>query len=977
MLALLLVLSPLLTPGADSFLSPQQSLRAMKLPEGFRVELVAAEPTLIKPIALTTDERGRLWVVESHSYPKWIRDGKPGKDRILILTPQKDGTYSCSVFLDNGTNLSGIAVGYGGVWLCASPHLLYVPIKEDKPAGPAQVLLDGWSLDAKHNVFNSLTWGPDGWLYGCNGITATSYVGKPGTPQRQRVAMNCGVWRYHPQRHVFEAVAWGTTNPWGLDFNSHGEMFITNCVIKHVFHVVPGAHFVRMYGQDLKPHRYTLIPSIAEHLHWAGGNWTSSRGGKGEHDKAGGGHAHAGAMFYLGGKWPARYHDQLFMCNIHGNRLNQDRIERKGSGYVAKRAPDFLLANDEWFRGLIVTASPDGHMYVVDWHDTGECHNYDKTHPSGRIYKVVYGEQPFEAVDLRRCSDAELVAALAQPNEWMARQAARLLRERHVAGALHKDTLPRLRQLAHHENTRYALRGLWLLRTWEPLDSVAKALEAIAASSDPVRRRWQVRLSFDTPQQPLRPEDRTRLVELVRSEKDAAVRLAYASALQRLAVFDRLPVALALIQHRGDADDPYLPAMLWYGIEPLAVAQSEAVAAKLPQFGLPLVRQHLARRLASRVDESANVLDLLTRSLLSSDDPAVQRDILTGMGEALAGRSKRPAPRDWTRVYERLSGSNHTEVRRRVLQLSLLFGIETVKPDLTRLVRDTKASVAERTFALETLLDTSEDGMQALVVELLEDKNLSRAAIRALARLNDPATPKRLLQRYARLSPEAREDVISTLTSRPAYALALLEAIEAKAVPRGDVSAFWARQMAALNDATVKKRLEAVWGTLRPPAQERVALLNKYKALAIKEGDRSQGRLLYQRTCAACHKMFGEGGTIGPELTGSQRRNPEYILTKVLDPNASVPREHQTTLIRTTRGRVLTGVIRNDDGKVLLVQTPTEQVRVRVSDIESREPQKTSLMPENQLQGWSDAQVRDLLAYLAGEDQPPLPPEKK
>ena len=114
-------------------------------------------------------------------------------------------------------------------------------------------------------------------------------------------------------------------------------MFITNCVIKHIFHVVPGAHFVRMYGQDLNPHCYGLIESCADHIHWAGGDWTSSRGGKGAHSAAGGGHAHAGACVYLGDTWPAEYRNRVFMCNLHGNRLNQNVLKRSGSGYVASR----------------------------------------------------------------------------------------------------------------------------------------------------------------------------------------------------------------------------------------------------------------------------------------------------------------------------------------------------------------------------------------------------------------------------------------------------------------------------------------------------------------------------------------------------------------------------------------------------------------------------------------------------------------
>src|SRR4051794_23836658 len=155
-LAAVFALSFLLPAAAEEpFLSPTRSAERMKLPEGFRVQLVAGEPTLKKPIAMTTDERGRLWVVESHTYPHWITDDRPGKDRILILEPTRAGEWSCKVFLDNGTNLSGIAVGSGGVWLCGVPNLLFTPVNpgEDRPAGKPQVLLDGWNLKTKHNVF--------------------------------------------------------------------------------------------------------------------------------------------------------------------------------------------------------------------------------------------------------------------------------------------------------------------------------------------------------------------------------------------------------------------------------------------------------------------------------------------------------------------------------------------------------------------------------------------------------------------------------------------------------------------------------------------------------------------------------------------------------------------------------------------------------------------------------------------------------
>ena len=372
----------------------------MTLPEGFTVTLFAAEPDVVQPIAFTIDPRGRLWVVENYSYPIWL-GGPQGKDRILIFEDADgDGRFDRrTVFYDKGTNFTGIELGFGGVWVCATPNLIFIPDRDgdDKPDGPPSVVLDGWSTKAQHNMFNALKWGPDGWLWGCNGIMATSYVGQPGTPDEKRMPINCGVWRYHPTRQVFETVAHGTTNPWGLDFDDHGEAFITNCVIPHLFHVVPGAHFQRMFGQDFNPNLYGLIETCADHIHWAGGRWQDSREGAGhaKHSEAGGGHAHVGAMIYLGDNWPEKYRDSVFTCNIHGHRVNHDRLERKGSGYVAHHERDFLMANDTWFRGLELKYGPDGGVYLTDWSDTGECHETDDDNAhreNGRIYKISSGE---------------------------------------------------------------------------------------------------------------------------------------------------------------------------------------------------------------------------------------------------------------------------------------------------------------------------------------------------------------------------------------------------------------------------------------------------------------------------------------------------------------------------------------------------------------------------------------------------------
>ncbi len=581
--------------------SPPDAVKRMTLPAGFRVHLVAGEPTLVKPIAMTTDARGRLWVVESHSYPHWLPIGKTGTDRILILEPDGKGGYSCKVFWDKGTNLSGIALGFGGVYLCAIPNLLFLPLQPgtDKPAGPPRVLLDGWSMKAQHNVFNCLTWGPDGWLYGCNGILSNSRVGKPGTPKEKRIPIDCGVWRYHPTRHVFEAFAHGTTNPWGLDFDDYGEMFITNCVIKHIFHVIPGAHFVRMFGQDLNPNCYGLMESCADHIHWAGGDWTTSRGGKGAHDAAGGGHAHAGALVYLGGAWPKEYRNHVLMCNIHGNRLNQDVLERSGSGYVSKRAPDFLFAHDEWFRGLCLQAAANGGVFVADWHDTGECHNHDKTHPSGRIYKVDYQTPATVHPDLDKASDDDLLRAQLSVNDWWVRQARQVLQERAHAGKLAGRVKEQLwRMVGEQKDDTRKLRALWALYAIGGTDE--KKLLSLLDSEYETIRGWAVRLLVDAgvPSK----EAVAKLTAQAGKEKSARVRLALASALQKLTAVRPWALAEALSAHGEDAEDANLPLMLWYGVEELVPTDATKATELLVKAKIPLVRRYIARRIAALAD---------------------------------------------------------------------------------------------------------------------------------------------------------------------------------------------------------------------------------------------------------------------------------------------------------------------------------------------------------------------------------------
>ena len=584
----------------DAPLPPDVAARRIRVPEGFKVSLFAGEPAVAQPIAMALDDRGRLWVAEFYSYPKWQSEGN---DRIVILEDTDgDGQYDRrKIFWDKGNYLSGLEIGFGGVWVCCAPHLLFIPDKDgnDVPDGEPIVCLDGWSHAGSHTVLNSLIWGPDGWLYGCNGNANHSVVGRPGTPKEDRKQLNCGIWRYHPVRGVFEVVAHGTANPWGLDFNDYGEGFFTNCVIGHLWHLIPGGHYRRIFGRQYYPHTYELLDACSDHYHFAGKDWKFSRGDEGKevHKDAGGGNAHAGAMVYLGDNWPDRYRNSMFICNLHGNRVNCDRLERKGSGYAGRHGKDFLMAADPWFRGIAAKYGPDGGVFISDWTDLGECHDRDGVHRrSGRIYKITFGEPNRTKTDLSRLSNGQLVGLQLHRNDWFVRQSRRILQERAAAG---EDMSQASRKLLgifeEQQDVTRKLRAMWALHTMDALEE--KWLIGQLDSESEYIRSWAVRLLCEKPEPPEKAVEKFAL--LAAADTSPLVRLYLAAALQRIPLEQRWDIAAGLVARAEDDADQNLPLMIWYGIEP-AVASSQKMALQLAEKSkISKLRRFIARRTAS------------------------------------------------------------------------------------------------------------------------------------------------------------------------------------------------------------------------------------------------------------------------------------------------------------------------------------------------------------------------------------------
>jgi putative membrane-bound dehydrogenase-like protein len=950
-------------------LPPQKAAAVMTVPEDFTVKLFAGEPDVRQPIAMCLDDRGRVWVAEAYSYPV-RRPDREARDRIVIFEDTDgDGHFDKrTVFLEGLNLVSGLEVGFGGVWIGAAPYFMFVPVHEgeDHPAGPPQVLLDGWAYQDTHETLNTFTWGPDGWLYGCHGVFTHSLVGKPGTPPDKRTPLNAAVWRYHPTRHIFEIFAEGTSNPWGLDFDDRGQAFCEACVIPHCFHVIQGARYLRQAGTHFNPYTFADIDTIADHLHWRGLNQWVAVGHSGS---LGGGHAHCGLMVYLGGAWPDRYRGQLFMGNIHGHRINMDLLRPTGSGFVASHGKDFLLANDAWARFINMRCGPDGNVYLIDWYDQHACHTGDVNawdRSNGRIYKICYRGTKPAAVDLRKLPDGELVQQQLHPNDWYVRHARRILQERGGSPAVH-EALEKI-AFGHPDETR-RLRGLWALHVTRGL--TPQRINRGLADPGAHMRAWTIQLALEGGKGPAELLDR--FAVMAREDPSPVVRLYLASGLQRLALDQRWDILRGLLTHAEDSGDHNLPLMYWYAAEPLGGAEPRRALELALASKVPPVLGFMSRRIAApgTREAVAPVVD----ALAVTEAPNLQRALLRGLQDALAGRPRVEAPPRWADAAARLRRSADAEVRNLARALGVTFGDATSFGELRHLMASRDAPTEARHQALAALLAARDRNLAPLLQELLAETALRGAALRGLAVFDHPRTAAAILNVYGSLTSAEKRDALATLASRPAYGRALMDAIAAGRLAAADVSADLVRQLRNLRDAELDRRIGEVWGVVRTSPAERLQTIARYRRMltsAVPAADVGMGRAVFAKTCAQCHTLFGTGGKVGPDITGSNRANLDYLLENILDPSAVIPKEYAAMVLELKSGRSVTGIVRGETSAALTVMTANETLTIPRGEVESRQPSATSMMPDDLLKPLSDAEVRALVAYLKSPQQVPL-----
>jgi putative heme-binding domain-containing protein len=415
--------------------------------------------------------------------------------------------------------------------------------------------------------------------------------------------------------------------------------------------------------------------------------------------------------------------------------------------------------------------------------------------------------------------------------------------------------------------------------------------------------------------------------------------------------------------------------MSWYALEPLAAADPARALALATTSQAPRALEFTARRMAALGSEDA--IDRLVAAVRDAADDGRRLAILTGVNAALVGQRQVRLPAGWNDLESTLDRSADPRIRGETQTLALAFGSPRAVATARHTLGDASLPAESRRRAMVALLNVQDDALPPLLLGVLDDRRLRATAIRGLASFDDPGTPARLLDLYRVLTASEKRDALLTLASRPPYARALVEALATDRVPVRDVSAEIARQIRLLDQPDVTATLASVWGVARAGSAEARAAMARYVAL-IENVDLprpipARGRQVFRDTCAACHKLFDEGGAIGPDITGSNRPSLDYLLHNILAPNAEIPNAYRTATIELQNGRVIAGIVTAEDASVVIVQTPNERLPIARADITSLARSDVSMMPEGLLTPLSDADVRDLIAYLRSPRQVALP----
>jgi putative heme-binding domain-containing protein len=975
--------------------STQEAISKMKVPEGFAVELVASEPDIVNPIAMAFDDRGRIWITESVEYPR--KPAGVGRDRVKVLedTNANGSARKVTVFAEGLNIPTGVAIGYGGVWVLNSPDLLFLREKDGKEVG-REAVLTGFGRTDTHELPNSLTWGPDGWLYGLNGVFNQSHI---RSNNGKEYKFNCALWRVHPRTREFQIVSEGTSNPYGIAWDTEGSAIVEAChwANDHLFHFVETGHYQRQAG-TFPP--FTIpIGSITDH----------------GHQKT----AYCGIANLDTDAYPPQYRERIVVGNIHGGAINVDRLQRDGATYLAKAEADLFIANDAWCMPVALKVGPDGCLYMLDWYDRYHCSQDAARDPEGvdrlkgRLYRLRYNTTPRAPMfDLVNESDDQLIARLASGNIYFRETAQRILTERlseagraslsappggvgahrpaELRAKLEKlvlaDASPTSDQekVPEHQVRRKArLHALWALIGAGALDPAFHL--KVLAHSDSTYRAWGVRAAGNFGD--VSSAIRERIAALAR-DSSPEVQLQIVIASRKVNDLDALPVLSEVLAHCGH--DKLIPSVAWNNLHPLLETNGarfvSLIGSREPMSpALTALSPRIVGRMLNASTLDAHAVAALVR-LAANQDGECAKECLSAVSAQLAALSDSSVAQLKSALQPELEyllgREKNAPLNFGARLLAARLGIARIDPAEVRAQFSSgEQPDATRLQALDALVAFRDPELLTALPRVWSSGSTRFVArtFAALGRVEDPKLADVILSEYPKLEPELQPLAIDLIMQREQWARKLLDAVLANKLPKGVLNANHLRKILESNDRDALWAVEKAFGRIReernPEREKVVAEMGAYFGEHI--GDPWRGQSVFRNLCAQCHTIYGEGGKLGPDITANGRSSFEQLLSNVFDPSLVIGPAYQVTTVVTKDGRNLTGLIAEDNEQRVVVRMPGEgEESVPRANVKYTRLSKLSMMPEGIEAVLDRKDLTDLFAFLA-LDKPPTDADAK
>ncbi len=970
-------------------LSPKDAATRFQVADDLEWEQVLAEPLITQPVFLNFDERGRMWVVEYRQYPwpaglkmvsrdsvwRAVYDRVPppppnhfkGADRITIHEDSDgDGTFDRhKTFLDGLNIVTSVERGRGGVWVLNPPYLLFYPDanNDDVPDRDPEVRLSGFGLEDTHSVANSLRWGPDGWLYGAQGSTVTANIlvfGSDGKAKNAKPIYSQGqnIWRYHPEKRIYEVFSEGGGNAFGCEIDSQGRTFSGhNGGDTRGFHYLQGAYLQKgfeKHGPLSNPYAFGYFPpmplgSVPRFTH--------------------------NFVIYDHGGLPTRFEGKLIGVEPIQGRLVESQVIPDRSSFRNLDLSRPVTSDDRWFRPVDIKVGPEGAIYVCDWYDQQISHyrNHEGKMDTnnGRIYRLRAKDQsPKSKVqspeDLSKLATTQLVERLTNSNRWVRQTSLRLLADR-----CDPSLIPALSSALHRSSGQLALETLWALNLCGGLTE-AEALKALD-HSDPFVRLWTVRLLGDT--QRVAPEVAGRLATMAAQEPNLEVRNQLAATAKRLPAPQGLAVVRPLALRAEDTEDNRMPLLLWWAIEAQCEDHRDAVLQLYadPSFWRsPLVETHLVERTVRRFAQAGSRRDLLTCARLFELSPLVEnsRRLMAGFEAAYKGRTLSGLPDELVKAMAR-DGVG-----------SAAFALRQGDPQAVRraiqVVPDETAPRAERMEYLGVMSEVKVPGAVPALSKacrgVYKDDALRKAILSAFQNYDDPAIADVILSVYPALGRESLPTAQTLLASRPAWALKFVQSINSKGISWSGfgikpetIPLNIVRKLKQQRSPELQALLERIWPNTGSPTTADMEKKIQQLAGVIRggNGDPYSGRTLFQNTCGNCHKLFSQGAEVGPDLTAYNRTDLESMLLAIVNPSAEIREGFENYSVETKDDRSLSGFLVDQDNQIIVLRgLDNQNVTLARADLLELKPAGMSLMPVGLLDSFNEQQTRDLFAYL-------------